>query len=205
MVPTRIDGESKDHRFLFAHGAGAPMDTPFMTRIARGLAERGIQVVRFEFPYMAARRETPPRRRPPDREPALVATWNEVIETFRDVRRLVIGGKSMGGRFATKVADEARVDGIVCFGYPFHPPGKPSSLRTSHLETLRTPALFVQGTRDALGSRADVETYALSKAIRFAWIEDGDHSLKPRAASGRTEKEALEEAITAAAAFIVGP
>ena len=102
------------------------------------------------------------------------------------------------------VADEQAVDGLICFGYPFHPPGKPETLRIAHLKPLRTPALFVQGTRDALGSRDEVARLELSGQIAFEWIEDGDHSLKPRRASGRTERQNLEQAIEAAARFLSG-
>jgi len=176
------------------------MDSPFLEFFARQLAGRSIRVVRFEFPYMHARREG--HRRPPDREPVLLATWREVVTDLGGGGRLVIGGKSLGGRMASLVADELGARGLVCLGYPFHPPGKPDRLRVAHLEQLRTSALIVQGTRDALGSREDVEGYRLSKAIRLHWIEDGDHSLKPRARSGRTERQNLEEAVEQVAAFV---
>jgi predicted alpha/beta-hydrolase family hydrolase len=98
--------------------------------------------------------------------------------------RLVVGGKSMGGRVASMVADELHgagsVAGLLCLGYPFHPPGRPEQLRTKHLQALVTPALIVQGTRDVFGSREEVEGYSLSPAIRVLWLEDGDHDLKPR-------------------------
>ena len=111
---------------MLAHGAGAPMDSPFLDTIARGLAERGLRVVRFEFPYMRARR-TSGARKPPDREPVLRASWREAIEAAGGggPGRLVIGGKSLGGRIASLVADETGVRGLVCLGYPFHPPGRP--------------------------------------------------------------------------------
>ena len=119
---------------------------------------------------------------------------------------LLIGGKSMGGRVASLVADElfadARIAGLACLGYPFHPPGQPQRLRTAHLADLRTPALFLQGTRDPFGTREDVANYALSPAIRMAWLEGGDHSFKPPARSGRTEAQNVEESIAAAAAFV---
>ncbi len=118
------------------------------------------------------------------------------------VERLVIGGKSLGGRIASMVADEAGVRGLVCLGYPFHPPGKPEQLRTEHLQMLRTPALIVQGTRDALGSREEVAGYRLSPSIRIAWIEEGDHSFKPRKSSGRTEAQNLSEAIARVREFL---
>jgi predicted alpha/beta-hydrolase family hydrolase len=94
--------------------------------------------------------------------------------------------------------------GLVCLGYPFHPPGDPSRLRTAHLADLRTPALIVQGTRDPFGTREDVAGYTLSGAIRIAWLEAGDHSFKPPARSGRTEAQNVEEAIAAVAGFVVG-
>lgn len=186
--------------YIFAHGAGAPMDSPFMEIVSRGLTKRKIEVVRFEFPYMAGRRKGV--RRPPDREPVLLDTWRAQIAAHRGGGPLFIGGKSMGGRMASMIADEQEVDGLICFGYPFHPPGKPGSLRIAHLQPLRTRALIVQGTRDALGSREEVAGLELSRRITFEWIDDGDHSLKPRRASGRTEAQNLEQAIEAAAQFI---
>ena len=184
-----------------AHGAGAPMDSPFMNRVAAGLAARGHRVVRFEFAYMAARR-TGGRRGAPDREPVLRARWKEIVERLGGGSRVVIGGKSMGGRIASLIADEVRARGLVCLGYPFHPPGAPQKLRTAHLADLRTPTLVVQGTRDAFGTRDDVAGYRLSPAIRVHWIEGGDHSFKPPARSGRTEAGNVDEAIAAVAGFV---
>ena len=189
-----------------AHGAGAPMDSPFMTEMAEGLAAYGVRAARFEFPYMAARRADG-RRRPPNPQARLLETWRAVVAALGDAggpARLVIGGKSMGGRMASLIADEVQVRGLICLGYPFHPPGKPDKLRTAHLESLATPALIVQGTRDPFGTRAEVERYALSPAIRVAWIEDGDHDLKPRKASGRTHDDAKRAAIAAMIEFLQG-
>ena len=188
---------------VLAHGAGAPMNTPFMNSVARGLsAGGGVRVARFEFPYMRARRETGRRGGAPDREPVLRNSWKEVVERLGGGRKVVIGGKSMGGRIASMVADEIGARGLVCLGYPFHPPGRPDKLRTKHLETLATPALIVQGTRDAFGSPEDVAGYALSDAIRVVWLEDGDHSWKPRAASGRTEAQNMADGIAAIREFL---
>ena len=103
---------------------------------------------------------------------------------------------------ASMVADELRVRGLVCLGYPFHPPGQPQKLRTAHLANLETPALMVQGERDPFGSRQEVETYPLSKTIRMAWIRDGDHSFKPRAASGVTESQNINAAVQLIAEFL---
>lgn len=186
---------------VLAHGAGAPMNSTFMNVVARGVAQGGFRVARFEFPYMRARREGGTRRAP-DPGPVLKESWLQAITHLGGPAGLVIGGKSLGGRIASMAADEAGVAGLVCLGYPFHPPGKPDRLRTKHLETIRTPALFVQGTRDALGSREDAAGYRLSESIRIAWIEDGDHSFKPRASSGRTETQNLSEAIAHVLEFL---
>jgi predicted alpha/beta-hydrolase family hydrolase len=194
-----FDGPDREITLVLAHGAGAPMDSPFMNAMARGLADRGIRVARFEFPYMRVRREAG-KSRPPDREPVLLQAWRDAVEAVGG--NVVIGGKSMGGRMASLVADEIGARGLVCLGYPFHPPGKPETLRVKHLEHLKTPALFVQGTRDALGSREDVEGYSLSPAIRLVWLEDGDHSFKPRVSSGHTEKGHLAAAVEAVAEFM---
>jgi len=175
--------------FLFAHGAGGGMNTPFMTAVARGLEARGVDVLRFEFPYMKA------RRRVPDREPVLLAAWRDVVAEHGGGAAVAIGGKSMGGRMASMVADELGVRALVCFGYPFHPPGQPEKLRTKHLAALRTPALIIQGERDPFGTPAEVNGYELSPSIEIAWLP-GDHSLKPR------EKENIARAVDLAAAFI---
>lgn len=198
-----FDGPKDGPTVVLAHGAGAPMDSPFMNVIAAGLGAAGLRAVRFEFPYMRRRRETG-ERRAPDREPALRAAWKEAIEALGGGERLVIGGKSMGGRMASLVADEMKARGLVCLGYPFHPPDRPDRLRTAHLADLRTPTLIVQGTRDPFGTPEDVAGYTLSPAIRLLWLEDGDHSFKPRASSGHKEKEHLASAVAAVVGFVEG-
>lgn len=179
---------------VLAHGAGAGMESEFMQVFAERLGEAGLRVARFEFPYMAGRRQTG-RRRPPDREPVLRERWHHVIGSL-DAKTLIIGGKSMGGRIASLIADESPADALVCLGYPFHPTGKPDRLRTEHLKTIRTPTLILQGERDSLGNREEVTGYELSATIRIHWLPDGDHSLKPRKRSGRTQQQNWEEAIT---------
>jgi predicted alpha/beta-hydrolase family hydrolase len=150
---------------------------------------------------MAARRSGG-KRRAPDREAVLMQTWRDVIANAGAPGHVVIGGKSMGGRIASMVADEAGVAGLVCLGYPFHPPGSPSRLRTAHLQKLKTPALIIQGTRDTFGLPEEVAKYKLARTIRIAWISDGDHSFKPRARSGRTTEQNLAEAIERMKSFI---
>lgn len=178
------------------------MDTPFLNTVARGVAENGIRVVRFEFPYMAKRRSGE-KRGAPDREPVLLDSWRRTAEELGGGERLVIGGKSLGGRMASMVADDLRSRALICLGYPFHPPGRPERLRTKHLADLRTPALIVQGERDPFGNRTEVAGYKLSPAIHIEWIPDGDHSFKPRASSGQTERGNLERAIELVSSFIV--
>ena len=199
--PLLRDGPSDAARTLvLAHSAGAPMDHPFMLAAAEHFAAAGVQVVRFEFPYMHARRSG--GRRGPDRMPVLQASYRAVVAQLGDATRIVVGGRSMGGRVASMLADELGVAGLLCFGYPFHPPDKPSQLRTAHLGELRTPTLIVQGTRDAFGTPEEIASYTLSPAIRVQYIEDGDHSLVPRKKSGRSEAQAREEALDAAIEFL---
>jgi hypothetical protein len=187
-----------------AHGAGAPMDSPYMEAFAEGLAARGLRCARFEFPYMAQRRDDG-KKRPPNPARVLLATWREVIDEIGR-EKLVIGGKSMGGRMASMIAADLEAEGspvrgVVCLGYPFHPPGKPEKLRTDHLERLKTKTLICQGARDPFGTAEEVPTYPLSKAIQLEWLEDGDHGFKPRKASGRTEQQNWDAALDAIQAF----
>jgi predicted alpha/beta-hydrolase family hydrolase len=196
-----VGPEQADRVVVLAHGAGAAMDSPFMNEFAGGLASKGIRVVRFEFPYMRKRRREG-RGGAPDRQPVLERSWKEVIGSLGDPARLVIGGKSLGGRIASVIADDSGVAGLVCLGYPFHPPRRPERLRTAHLAGLGTPALIVQGTRDPFGVPEEIASYALSPLIRLHYLEDGDHSFKPRKKSGRTLEQNLEEAIDAVAAFV---
>jgi predicted alpha/beta-hydrolase family hydrolase len=202
MAAILVDGPKATAKtFLFAHGAGGPMDSPFMQRVAEGVAASGVRVIRFEFPYMQRRRETG-KGGAPDPPRLLMQSFHDAIEQGGGGSRLVIGGKSMGGRIASMVADEAKVLGVACLGYPFHPPNKPEKTRTEHLENLRTPTLILQGTRDSFGLPEEISTYKLSPAIRIEWIEDGDHSFKPRARSGRTEADNVGAAIALVAEFI---
>jgi predicted alpha/beta-hydrolase family hydrolase len=179
-----IDGPARaKHTILLAHGAGGPMDTPTMTAAAKALADRGLRVARFEFEYMAARRGAAGGK-PPPRADKLGPEYLAAIDALKAKGPLIIGGKSMGGRIASMIADDLHADGhiagLLSLGYPFHPPGKPEQLRTAHLAKMKTPALIAQGTRDPFGSRQEVSTYKLSRTIEILWLEDGDHDLKPR-------------------------
>jgi len=195
-------------RLILAHGAGAGITSSYMEAIAALLSERDIALTLFEFAYMASRRDGGAKRPPPKAE--------KLIPEFRDVvtavarenprQKLFIGGKSMGGRVASMLADELyqqnMIAGLVCLGYPFHAPGTPDKLRTEHLTKLRCPALIVQGERDPFGNRGEIEKIRLSKQIAFAWMSDGDHDFGPRGNSGFTRKGNLAAAADAVAAFI---
>ncbi len=190
---------------LLAHGAGGAMDSKSMVAASEALADVGFRVARFEFSYMASRRASGTRT-PPPRAERLIPEYLAAVSELSTKGRLIIGGKSMGGRVASMAADNLHasgaIAGLLCLGYPFHPPAKPEQLRTAHLETLRTPTLICQGTRDEFGSREEVERYPLSAAIEILWLEDGDHDLKPRKAiSGFSAADHLATMATKVAAW----
>jgi predicted alpha/beta-hydrolase family hydrolase len=208
MTEFLFDGpEDSAITILLAHGAGAPMDSNSMIQAARALAAEGLRVARFEFGYMAARRHG--ERKPPPKAETVAPEYVVAIDELDARGTLLIGGKSMGGRVASMVADGLHeggiVSGLICLGYPFHPPGRPTQLRTKHLETLTCPALIVQGTRDEFGTREEVETYGLSPAINLLWLEDGDHDLKPRkSVSGFSAAQHLQTMAAEVRAFASG-
>jgi len=196
-VDLLIDGDGPT--YVLAHGAGAAMGSPGMEAVASRLAARGIRVVRFEFSYMAGRRSG--ARKPPPRAETLLDEYRAVLAEAGG--HPVIGGRSMGGRVASMIADDAGVAGLACLSYPWHPPAKPDQPRTAHLAGLRTPMLVVQGTRDPFGSPDEVAGYDLSPAVELLWLEDGDHDLRPRTAvSGFTHAQHLDTAADAVAAFV---
>jgi predicted alpha/beta-hydrolase family hydrolase len=168
---------------LLAHGAGAAMDSASMTAMAEAIADEGLRVARFEFGYMASRRVSDSRR-PPPRADTLIPEYEEAVADLASDGPLLIGGKSMGGRVASMAADDlfmaGKIAGLVCLGYPFHPPGRPVQLRTAHLEKLETPALICQGSRDPFGSRDELAGLRLPATVELMWLEDGDHDLRPR-------------------------
>ncbi|MFA5493442.1 MAG: alpha/beta family hydrolase [Porticoccaceae bacterium] len=204
-----VEASAPVARLLLAHGAGAPMDSGFMDALAEALAGEGIATSRFEFPYMAEYRHGG-RKRPPDRQERLLECWRRHYLSALDRQRfagetlpLLIGGKSLGGRMASLIADDLGASGLCCFGYPFHPPAKPDSLRIGHLMAIETPTLFVQGDRDPFGHRGELRNLELSTAIRIHWLDDGDHDFKPRKRSGRTQEQLIGEAARATRGFAV--
>lgn len=196
------EGEVKA-TLILAHGAGAPMDSEFMTVMARSLATRGVAVIRFEFAYMAGRR-IDGKKRPPNPQRQLLQQWRDIYMQVRQqvAGPLAIGGKSMGGRMASLLADELGADALVCLGYPFYAVGKPEKPRVAHLAELKTQTLIIQGERDALGNREAVAAYELSPAIRLHWLTAADHDLKPLKSSGFTHPQHLETAAQAVASFL---
>ncbi len=193
---------------LMTHGASQPMTGRFFETLVPMLLSRGISVIRFEFAYMRQIRETG-KRRPPPRIETMFPELYEAVESIRAEigakSKLLIGGKSMGGRIASMMADDfhkgGKIDGVVCLGYPFHPPKNPENLRTAHLAELSCPMLIMQGERDPFGTREDVAGYTLSPSIELGWIGDGDHDFGPRGRSGFTRKGNIEVAADAIAAF----
>jgi predicted alpha/beta-hydrolase family hydrolase len=169
-----FDGPAQAERtILLAHGAGASMESPSLTAAAKALAGSGFRVARFEFAYMAGRRTG--ARKPPPRAEKLNPEYITAVDALDAKGPLIIGGKSMGGRVASMVADElfasGRICGLLCLSYPFHPPAKPEQLRTQHLVDLKTPTLIVQGTRDSFGTKEEVSTYSLMVEAVSQWAE----------------------------------
>lgn len=184
---------------LLGHGAGASQTSGFMRMYANGLAARGLDVMTFNFVYMEQGRSVP------DQKPKLEACFRAVIDTALEHKKLknnslVVGGKSMGGRIASQVVaaeDDTKVSGLVFLGYPLHPPGQSTKLRVEHLEHVRKPMLFVQGTRDALGTPDEIEPHIknLSPAATIFAIEGGDHSFKAPKKFGLTQEQIHEAAM----------
>jgi predicted alpha/beta-hydrolase family hydrolase len=192
-APVSVNARSAT--LILAHGAGAPMDSEFMNDMAERLAALGVGVLRFEFPYMAQRR-IDGGRRPPNPQARLLDCWHEVYAAVRAKvgGRLAIGGKSMGGRMASLIADDLKADALMCLGYPFYAVGKPEKPRVAHLADLRTPTLIIQGERDALGNRETVEGYTLSSQIEVHWLPTANHDLKPLKAAGVSYEACLQDA-----------
>ncbi|TBW59154.1 alpha/beta fold hydrolase [Marinobacter halodurans] len=206
MAQELIEGEGP-RTLLLAHGAGAPMDSPYMDLLAAGLAEQRIRVVRFEFEYMRKRREDG-RKRPPPRAEKLEGEFSAVIDRHAGASGPVyIGGKSMGGRIASVLASRAddRIAGCVCFGYPFHPPGKADRWRTAHFNDFTVPVLINQGTRDPFGRKDEVQAHLTGDGpVVIHWLDDGEHDFRPRKSTGTTQEDLIELAARQTAAWMDG-
>ena len=186
--------------FVFAHGAGAGQHHPFMAGVARAIAAHCIDVVTFDFPYRRLQKSAP------DRPPVLEQAFRDAVDAARgwsQASRLFIGGKSMGGRIATHLAAQSleSLSGVVCFGYPLHPPGKPDRLRVAHLASIAAPLLIVQGERDAFGTPQELRPHleAMTASVRLHVIDRADHSLAVR---GRAPAETYATLAAVAAAFM---
>jgi len=198
-------------QIIFAHGAGADMHHEFMERVSSLLNKENINVVRFNFPYMDKRIELG-KRYPPDRMPKLIDCYKRVIsdlpvnDSNQALLPLFIGGKSMGSRVAATIAADddiaILIQGVFCLGYPFHPTKKPDKLRLEPLRHTQKPVLILQGERDTLGSKVEIEQYDVSRLCHTIFLPDGDHSLKPRVKSGYTHQQHIETAVSAIVKFI---
>ena len=202
MINTLINtAASPIATLVFGHGAGAGQNSEFMQQIAEGLVKHNINVVRFNFAYMQLAEDLG-KRRPPDRAEKLLVHFKKVLSERNDRCPIFIGGKSMGGRMASMLLQESAAIGCICMGYPFHPPSKPEKLRTAHLETINKPVLILQGERDTFGTREEISSYNLSTQVQVSYLMDGDHSFKPRKASGFTLDGHINLAIIQTAEFI---
>ncbi len=186
---------------ILAHGAGAGQKSPWMVKAANALVERGVTCVTFDFPYITAGKKVP------DRAPVLEDHWRRILEETSselDGTPIFIGGKSMGGRIASHIAAQGvpGVSGIVFFGYPLHPPGRPDQRRDAHLPQIREPMLFVQGSSDTFGNEAEITALlpALHRATLHV-IRGGDHSFKVRGGA-KAQGPAFDEAMNAAVAWM---
>lgn len=196
-------GQGGKATMVLAHGAGAGMGSDFMVAFAEGLASRDIETILFNFPYMQKRAEDG-KKRPPDRAPKLLECYRQVLDSVSNNGPLFIGGKSMGGRIASMLLaeDNGVADGLVLLGYPFAPPGKPEKLRVDHFPDIQKPTLILQGERDVFGGRPFVESLSLPDNFEVTWLPDGDHSFKPRKASGSTEQGNWQLAIERVSSYV---
>lgn len=187
--------EQWDHgiAIILAHGAGQGMNSPFMNFFHEALPQRGLLSVQFNFEYMDVGRNIP------DPQPKMQALYRRVVEEVADAhhpRKIIIGGKSMGGRVASYIAHDAPgVAGLVFLGYPLHPPGKQDQMRDAHLYGIPLPMLFLSGTRDTFAGRPLLETVVqrLGDRATLVWTERGDHSLKVGKSGTATLEAAADE------------
>ena len=184
------------------------MDSPFLEKLGGALDRQDIACLRFEFPYMIKRRQDG-KKRPPDRQPVLLDSFRDIIALVRSEVGsscpVLIGGKSMGGRMASLLASKsgADVDGVVCFGYPFHAPGKPEKWRIDHFPEMACPFLIVQGTRDPFGKAIEVEERGPIEGVsQLVWLEGGNHDFQPLKKQSESQEQLIEQAALATQTFI---
>jgi hypothetical protein len=190
-IETLAEGKNAGWTFVYAPGAGSNIHDPFGTFAASDLSSRGARCVRIQFPYQEAKRKSP------DRNDVLEATWRAAIDSLRDDNRLVVGGRSMGGRIASQVvAQGIAVDALALFAYPLHPPGRPEKRRDAHLPAIAVPTLFCSGTGDAFASPEELaEAAAPVPHARVHLLEGADHGFAVRKSTGRTKDEVWREAV----------
>ena len=200
--------QAKAH-LIFAHGAGADKSSEFMTRFTQLLNDAAYSVTRFNFPYMD-RKIAEDKKFPPDRMPKLLDCFEQVLTDYEQDLPLYLIGKSMGGRVAATLSGDSEINsahltkikGVICLGYPFHPIGKPEKLRMTPIETLKKPALILQGDRDKLGDKEMIATLDIPELCQVVFLPDGDHDLKPRVRSGKTHEQNLRQAVREIEVFI---
>jgi predicted alpha/beta-hydrolase family hydrolase len=196
-----------DRGVLLAHGAGSGRETPALREVADALAAGGVPSLRFDYPYRQR------GRRSPDRAPVLAAATRDAAARLAaraglDPGRLVLGGRSMGGRYCSLVAadpdDPVPALGLVLLGYPLHPSGKPDQLRVEHFPRLHVPCLFISGTRDSLAGREELAAAArtIPGPVSFHWLEGADHAYRPLKATGRSADDVVAEVADVAARWV---
>ena len=193
---SRYAGKRPFARVIFAHGAGAGQKHPFMVAFAKALAKEELDVLTFDFPYMAKGKKTP------DRAPVLEASFEDVIAKHPSDLPLVLAGKSMGGRIASHIANRTDARALVFFGYPLHPPGKPEKRRDAHLPSITIPMLFVQGERDEFGDASEITPLAKSLGAKLHLVKGGDHSLRVRKMDGVPQEDVDRAIIRAVVSFV---
>jgi uncharacterized protein len=205
--PRRGTTSAPDRAVLLAHGAGSDKESAVLKGVANALAAAGVPSLRFDYPYRVAKKRSPDRPAVLDR-----ATRDAAAElakrTGLPAERLVLGGRSMGGRYCSQVVgdDELPVPalGLLLLGYPLHPAGQPSRMRVDHFPRLRVPCLFVSGTRDAMAGQDALEkaTKAIKGKVSFHWLDSADHGYRPRKASGRTVDDVITEVAEASTGWV---
>jgi len=193
---------------LLAHGAGGGRDAPALVGVADALQVAGVPSLRFDYPYRQR------GRRSPDRAPVLATATRDAASRLAaraglDPGRLILGGRSMGGRYCSMVAADPENPvpalGLLLLGYPLHPAGKGEQLRVEHFARLHLPCLFISGTRDALAGHDELiaETKAIPGPVTFHWLETADHGYKPRKSSGRSSDDVVAEVAEVATGWVV--